>query len=203
MTFLIANTNTGSLNKDNTELHKRLHNTLTNIINSHPSLDVLTIQETNGYEVNIPPFFNDLPATNHDLLLDHSRGVATYSTTPPTAIIKLPNTKSELLTTTHETTVKGRKNRKKTTKVAIINCYNNFNIDTETLLTDINNHTRHLEYVLGIQQIVIVGDFNEEHIIIPGYAELRHEDWYHKHHHGEQPIPEKSQKTEKSPTKKY
>ena len=63
MTFLIANTNTGSLNKDNTELHKRLHNTLTNIINSHPSLDVLTIQETNGYDT---PSDNDNSASYND-----------------------------------------------------------------------------------------------------------------------------------------
>ena len=181
MPFIPANTNTGTLNKENTGLHNRLHDTLTEIINKHSQIDALTIQETNCYDVTIQPFFENLPHTNHTSRIEKKRGVATYATTEPTPI-SLPNTQSEIVTTIHIASNKGRGGRKKDTKFAVINCYNNFHIETDKLLEDIDKYIKHLEYVHRIQQIVIIGDFNEDRIIIPGYAELRHQEWYHKHH---------------------
>ena len=143
MTTLV-NTNLGGFkNKKNA-----LHDELTQIQNLYGKIDTLTIQEfcdfrtstVPPHEARISPFFTTPPTTNElsAATLDHCRGVATFTThehQPPTT---LPSPSSEICTTLHTVRRPGRHGRKpRNTKLAIINVYNNHNIDNDTLLKDI------------------------------------------------------------------
>ena len=183
----LVNTNLGGYRSKRLALHDELNH----IQDAYGRIDVLTVQEFCDFRASsidaqttrIPPFFIHPPTTNQDdaTHLSHCRGVATYALTQDQLQIQELQPRSEICTTYHTIKRPGRRGRgTRHTKLAIVNIYNNHNIDNETLHEDIQSTIdacKRKKYF----NIILIGDFNAQKFDIPGFREHKHKDWFHKH----------------------
>ena len=170
--MIIVNTNVGTFNGDTPT---RLHNTLNKIQDKHGKITVATIQENNHIIPKIKPFFNKIHSNeefinsaenNHACNL---RGVMTLSENNIETKFEDKEIRAEVVVTVHEASRKSKNGRRKRVPTAIINCYNNHHIDNETLSLDIKLAIKQLKGE-NINNIIVLGDFNDESFIVPGLS---------------------------------
>lgn len=192
-TITIINTNLNSLDEDKVS---RIHDLLTEITGEVSDVQILCCQELGRKDgiirtPRIPPFFDAPPRINEEARTDmECRGVCTFSdpnssrhptdqkpARPENFVI--PTTVHETVATFHYYTKES--NRNKITKFALIVVYVNHNRDKRKITSDIVAIMENCKRA-RVNKFIVLGDFNQTKVAIPGLREIEDENWTHQHH---------------------
>ena len=192
-TLTIINTNLNSIDEEKVS---RIHDLLTEITGEVSDVQIFCCQELGRKDgiprtPRIPPFFDAPPRINEEARSNlECRGVATYSD-PNSSRHPVDQKSAEpenfvIPTTVHETVVTfhfytKESNRNKITRFALIVVYVNQNRDKRKIKDDIVAIMESCKRV-RVNKFLVLGDFNQTTVAIPGLREIEDENWTHKHH---------------------
>ena len=155
---------------------------------------VVCTQECGSFNFELAPWYKKPIGTDENITIetedgrDAKRGVATYAKNgfcvePPSSYVGPP---LEFVTTVHpwtKHTKKGRQQKKLCVMSAYRNCNKCIPRASRASLQDYRRYVKHQKEALrliGVRDMVIVGDFNDQNFRMSGYKELTHEKFYHK-----------------------
>ena len=179
---------TGEVTPEGRTVRQQLADTLARASNVHGKVDALMIQECGYYDVTFPPHFPSTPvATSEHVLYGKGqngvRGTCIYTNNDGSYNATFDrDTINEI-----SAAVCFRKNcAGQKVPVALVNCYRNqsanFERSTEQTVQAVSRVLQHLRSAHQVRQYFVQGDFNDEHVSIPGLERRHNSKFYHKKH---------------------